>query len=469
MNMNLFAHVVMLGWIPVVLFLFATLPTRRAVIVAFLTAWLFLPMAGYQVKGLPDYTKMSATCAGVLLATLIFDISRLRTFRPHWADLPMLVWCSVPFLSSLSNDLGPYDGFSATLERTVEWGFPYFIGRVYFRDLAALRELAIGIFIGGLVYVPLCLFEIKMSPQLHLIFYGFHQHDWVQTLRFGGWRPMVFMQHGLMVGMWMTAAALLGIWLWRTRTVRWFGALPVWPLLGLLLLTTALCKSLGSALLLVIGVALLFFAERGRRGWAVLLVALVPAGYMLARTAGHWDGAALVRLAERINPERAESLEFRLVNEDKLMARALQRPGLGWGGWGRNLVRDESTEANMTTPDEFWVIAAGLNGLVGLGAITLAFMLPPLLFLRRVSTAHWGKPVFAPAAALCVLLLMYALDNLPNAMINPIFILCNGAVVATATARVAARTTRVARLVGPRQSQPTTAPPGVDPALGGQP
>jgi len=469
MTMNLFAQIVMLAWIPAVLFLFATLPTRRAVIVAFLTAWLFLPMAGYQLKSLPDYTKMSATCAGVLLATLIFDISRLRTYRPRWADLPMLIWCVVPFLSSVSNGLGPYDGVSAMVERTVEWGFPYFIGRVYFRDLAALRELAIGIFIGGLVYVPLCLFEIKMSPQLHLIFYGFHQHDWVQTLRFGGWRPMVFMQHGLMVGMWMTAASLLGIWLWRTHTLRWFGSLPIWPALGLLLFTTALCKSLGSALLLVTGVVTLFIVERGRRGWLVLIVALVPTGYMIARTAGHWEGDALVRLADRISPDRAESLEFRLVNEDKLMARALQRPVLGWGGWGRNLVRDENTEANTTTPDEFWVIAAGTNGLLGLSSITLAFMLPPLLFLRRVSTAHWGKPVFAPAAALSVLLLMYALDNLPNAMINPIFILCNGAVVATATARVAAQARRVVRVVSPRPAQPLEPPPIAGSPAGGPP
>jgi hypothetical protein len=29
---------------------------------SYLFAWLFLPMAGYKVEGLPDYTKTSATC-----------------------------------------------------------------------------------------------------------------------------------------------------------------------------------------------------------------------------------------------------------------------------------------------------------------------------------------------------------------------------------------------------------------------
>ena len=68
------------GWIPFVLLLFLFLPPRRAVITAFLIAWLFLPMAGFKIPGLPDYTKMSATCVGVLIAALL--LSRLIGFSP---------------------------------------------------------------------------------------------------------------------------------------------------------------------------------------------------------------------------------------------------------------------------------------------------------------------------------------------------------------------------------------------------
>ena len=59
--MGFLVPLTLFGWIPFVLALFALLPPRRAVVTAFLAAWLFLPMAGYGVKGLPDYTKMSAT------------------------------------------------------------------------------------------------------------------------------------------------------------------------------------------------------------------------------------------------------------------------------------------------------------------------------------------------------------------------------------------------------------------------
>ena len=39
---------------PLTVVLFAVLPSRRAVIVSFLAAWLFLPMATYPVPFLPD-------------------------------------------------------------------------------------------------------------------------------------------------------------------------------------------------------------------------------------------------------------------------------------------------------------------------------------------------------------------------------------------------------------------------------
>ena len=49
-----------------------------AVIAAFLIAWLFLPMAGFRLAGLPDYTKMSATTLGVLMGAALFDADRLE-------------------------------------------------------------------------------------------------------------------------------------------------------------------------------------------------------------------------------------------------------------------------------------------------------------------------------------------------------------------------------------------------------
>src|SRR4051812_43733268 len=105
---NVLVAMVLLGWVPVVLALFCVVQARRAVLAAFLGAWLFLPMASIKLSaGIPAYDKMSATCAGVLLAAMLFDFKRLAAFQFSWLDAPMALWCMCPMASSLANDLGP--------------------------------------------------------------------------------------------------------------------------------------------------------------------------------------------------------------------------------------------------------------------------------------------------------------------------------------------------------------------------
>ena len=81
------------------------------------------------------------------------------------------------------------------------WGAPYLLGRLYFSEPAALRDLALATVSAALAYVPFCLWEIRMSPQLHAIVYGLQPFGFGQAIRFGGYRPSVFMTHGLMLGM----------------------------------------------------------------------------------------------------------------------------------------------------------------------------------------------------------------------------------------------------------------------------
>src|SRR6185503_4686314 len=66
-RLNFTVYVALLGWPLVAICLCAILPPRRAVITAFIAAWLFLPMASFPIPGLPDWTKMSATAISLLL------------------------------------------------------------------------------------------------------------------------------------------------------------------------------------------------------------------------------------------------------------------------------------------------------------------------------------------------------------------------------------------------------------------
>ena len=67
--------------------------------------------------------------------------------------------------------------------------------------------------------------------------------------------------------------------------------------------------------------------------WALLSIAPV---YYTLRIFDIWSGRTAVDVASFLfGPDRAGSLEFRLMNEDLFIAKALQRPIFGWGGWGR--------------------------------------------------------------------------------------------------------------------------------------
>ena len=50
----------------------------------------------------------------------------------------MLAWCLTPFLSSITNGLGYWDGMSVVLEQLALYGIPYFIGRRLLQRLGRL-------------------------------------------------------------------------------------------------------------------------------------------------------------------------------------------------------------------------------------------------------------------------------------------------------------------------------------------
>lgn len=429
--MPVIAHIVMAIWMPVVLLLFAVLPARRAVIVSFLTAWLFLPMVTYKLPFLPDYTKMSATCAGIFLATIIFDVKRVVRFKPSWADVPMVLFCVFPFLSSMSNGLGPYDGASDVAYHVITWGMPYFIGRIYFNDARSLRELVIAMLIGGLIYVPLCLFEVRMSPKLHYLIYGSFAR--LVQVRYGGWRPSVFMDGGLQVGMWMTMASLIGIWMRKTGALRRIWGFSAVPMVAVLLITTFLCRATGALALLVMGLAVMWITWRLHTKWVLVGLLLIAPVYVATRSTAVWNGEPVLSWAKMVDNDRAESLKFRLHNEDMLAAKAMRQPWFGWGSWGRDRVYDKWGN-DISITDGLWIIEFGRHGYAGLISWLAAMMVPLGLLAWRYPARRLVSAELAPALVLAILVALYAIDCLVNAMINPMFMLAGGGVVSFALA-----------------------------------
>ncbi len=432
---NALANVILLLWLPTVVYIFSRFPAQRALIISFLGAWLFLPMASMKFPGIPDYEKMSATSYGILLSTIIFDVGRFSSFRYSWIDVPMTVWCICPFFSSMTNGLGPYDGFSATFSQVVTWGIPYFLGRIYLNNLAGLRSLAIWTFIGGLLYIPFCLFESRMMTSVHELLYGFNPGGFHMSLRLGGYRPTVFMNHGLMVGIWMMSAALMGVVLWQTGIIKKIWDIPIGLWVGLLLITFVLVRSTGSYLLFGIALIILVVAKYFRNTWLIWGIVIGMCIYLNLGATGEFPRAQVTStLAQFFPAERVQSVDFRFENEQILSARARLKPVFGWGGFGRNRVFDEYG-SDISVTDSLWIIAFGIFGTVGLVSIFTALVLPVVVFCMRYPARLWTHPALAPAAALAVALMMYALDCVLNAMVNPVFALTCGGLAGVAVAR----------------------------------
>jgi hypothetical protein len=229
----------------------------------------------------------------------------------------------------------------------------------------------------------------------------------------------------------MTAASLIGIWLWRTGSFkRLFGVAATWWVLPLLL-TTILCRSTGAIALLIAGLGVLWISRHSNSRIALAcLIAMTPA-YIALRSTGLWHGEEIVALAKIVSEERANSLQFRIENEDLLLWKALKRPLFGWGGWGRNRVFDQYGR-DLSVTDGRWIIDLGAYGFVGMVSYFAALLAPAVLLVRRFSPRRLMSAELAPPLALAVVVTLYAIDSIPNAMTNPIFLLAAGAVAGIA-------------------------------------
>lgn len=458
--MSATVSIALLGWPLIALVLFAVLPPRRAVLATYLGGWMFLPQfSPFAIEGLPEYDKFAAAALSALLGTVIFAPHVFKRFRFSVYDLPMLIWLICPVFSAITNDVGgsvsrsAYGGMTMVVTQVMTWGVPYFMGRCYFHDFDGLHELARGVFVAGLVYMPLCLIEVRFAPRLHLLVYGAHAHSFVQTLRMGGFRPTVFMQHGLMVGLFMSGATSIGFWLWLTGRMKVLWGVPavVWVLL--MVVTTVLCKSAGAMALLAMALAVMasIFYLNLRVGVIVLLV--ISPLYIVTRSVNVWTGDEVVSVAEDLfGEQRAGSLSGRMRNEDIFNKKAAERPWFGWSGWQRFHATND-VGRTLGTPDGMWIIARGQFGAVGLASMWAVLLIPPIVLLLRYPGAVWPKQAMAPTIGLTIFLLIFTVDCLMNAMIGPVYAIAAGGLIAVLPrGKVATR-----KQTRPKQSpQPTT-------------
>ncbi|WP_425040749.1 hypothetical protein [Primorskyibacter sp. S187A] len=317
---------------------------------------------------------------------------------------------------------------------------PFLLARQFLNTAGSQRQLIFAFLIGGLVYSIPVLAEVRLSPQLNVWTYGFFSGTFHQTVRFGGWRPTVFLYHGLWVAFFMMMALVAAAAVFKfekSKRWMWIGATLY---LGVILVA---CKSLGSLIFAVflLPVVLLLGVQNQIR--VAALLALLAFFYPIFKGTEVLPSQVILTQAERIDEERAGSLRFRFYNEDILLDRAYEKPVFGWGSWGRNHIWNPYSGALETTTDGRWIITLGVYGWVGFLA-EFGLICLPIFLLWRVMRRQKQEDISPYIGPLSLLLGINAVDMIPNATITPLTWILSGALLGYAEA-LNKVSTRVAR------------------------
>jgi len=294
---------------------------------------------------------------------------------------------------------------------------PFFIGKQFFRtyqdQLLMLRFLAVA----GLIYSIPMLYEIRMSPQLHDLFYGYLPSGFGQQKRGGGFRPVVFMGHGLWVAFFtactLTAMVSLGkikekIKNFAPNTLSYY-----------LLIVLVLCKTKASLLYGVFTFVLIKKIGYKKQLKIAVLLAILTLLYPTMSIMKVFPHQKIAELAESyLGPERAKSLVYRFDNEVQLLGHARKRFFFGWGGWGRNRVYDKETGADIAVTDGRWIIKFGTAGFIGFIA-EFGLLAMGIFKARSAAKLIKDKKELSLLAAHALLISIVMVDQLPNASLAP--------------------------------------------------
>lgn len=437
-DITIVAAVALISWPFITLALFAILGVVRGFIWALIVGYLFLPeRVGFDLPLLPPYSKYEALSYSLLLALLAgrqhIKLPELKLAAPGIRTVLLAmagVLLAMPIMTFITNrstevmngavlpGLGIADYlvmFTGILVPLV----PFFLARRWLAIPEYQTKFLIALVFLTFGYAFLALFEVRMSPQLNNWFYGYFPHLWLQHLRGDGYRPLVFLNHGLSLGLLLFMAtvavtALLG----QARAAQDKALLVIagTVIFGTLLLS----KNLGAVMLALIFVPLLVVFRTRMQAFAVAAVALMFMFYPVVR---HYAPVeAVTATLGTVAPERAHSLQYRLDNETILLDRANERPMFGWGIWGRPMIYDDRGARSSVT-DGTWILILGTYGWVGFIAF-FGVMVVPLVALGRTARR---KPIPIQTMALAMMGAGNLIYLIPNSTLTPLSWLIFGA------------------------------------------
>jgi hypothetical protein len=449
MTPNWFSTFALVLWPMVAFFLYQTRPVNQATVWTILGGWLLLPVgAAIKFEMVPPFDKGSIpNLAAFVGCMLVLGRSPRLWYRFGLPEIFLLMLVISPFITSeLNTDQlvygpmvlpggTPYDALSAAVSQFI-FLIPFFLGRQFLRNSTDAEAILRALVIAGLIYSLPMLFEIRMSPQLHAWVYGYFLGGFEQQIRYDGYRPAVFLGHGLGVAFFamMTAVSAAAFWRTRTRILQ----LPAGGITAYLSAMLILCKSLGALVYGAVLVPLVRLTKPRLQVRVAAVLAAIVFCYPLLRAGDFVPTETILNAARLVSEDRAASLKTRLDQEQQLLEHASRRFLFGWGRFGRNRIYDAEQGKDISITDGHWIITIGMYGLFGFVA---EFGLLALTVFRAASALRFTQPgrdrVYLAALALLVAINMVEL--LPNATLSAWTWLVAGALLGRAEALRSAR------------------------------
>jgi hypothetical protein len=416
-------------FIPVAIGMFFVMRPLQAALLVALGGDMFLPVGpSFHIPFLPTLSKVNLPYLCILIGCLLRCPGRVtRLPKEKWfLVLSLLALVGGAGTGLTNSDLLPYgsegrmitamtfkDGMFSGVSLFIEGCLTFYLGYSLVRDTESVEKVLAAFGIAGLVYAPFAIIEMRMSPQLNRWVYGMTvEGDWGMTMRWGGYRPTIFMPHGLAVARFFLATTLALFVLAKHR--RRLLGVPLHFLALFQLVVLVMCRSTGAIVLALVGVLFIELFKPKMQLLFAGILALATVLYPLLRSANMFPVTDLLDAAGALQADRQQSLGYRFMMEDILLEHARERLLFGWGTYGRNLVYD-SWGHNITTCDGYWIIVLGTTGVAGF-LVPFGNLVWPVIVARRRLRKHGTPKDCRLLAGVAVILVLLTVDLIPNGL-----------------------------------------------------
>jgi len=384
---------VLLGWPVLSILFYKRFNTIKATFFTIVGGYLLLPVkVEVDLPLIPAFDKSSIPVLSAMIGCFLIKKLSIKLLPTQmWQRIFVLILIISPLLTVLTNSnpvfngrswisgLTLHDSTSAILDQYIRV-LPFIIVSQIIKsdtDFILVCKLFV---ISGLVYSLPILFEVRMSPQLHTWIYGFFPHSFSQQVRFDGFRPVVFLGHGLLVAIYMMVTFALSCLLWK-RNIRVSPSFPPIFTMLFLLFILLISKSVAAFLFgLTVFFAVIFLSSKLNKSLTLLILFFVMF-YPALCIFDLFPHTEIIDYVLTIDADRAQSLDFRFYHESRLLEHAREQVLFGWGGWGRNRLAGSVTDGR-------WIIEFGMYGIAGFVALFGLFGSTIIKALQKASLSR---------------------------------------------------------------------------------